>query len=755
MRGSLGGPRVLLRRLREVMAEPVSAQERLDKIVVLIAANMVAEVCSVYVLRVDSTLELYATEGLNRDAVHRTVLRSDEGLVGLVASQATAINLSNAQSHPAFSFRPETGEEIYHSFLGVPILRAGNTLGVLVVQNRARRTYSEEEVEALQTTAMVLAEMIASGELSALALPGAEPAARRSLYLKGTALSEGIALGHVVLHEPRVVVTNYIADDIPKELKHLQAAVETLRADLDQLLEHGDVVEGGEHRDVLEAYRMFAYDRGWVHKLEEAVVTGLTAEAAVERVQSDTRARMLRQTDPYLRERLHDLDDLANRLMRQLTGRDHAPSRENLPENAILVARSMGPAALLDYDRKRLRGLVLEEGGPHSHVAIVARALGIAAVGEIDNATGIADTGDAIIVDGSAGDLHLRPLPDMEAAYAERVRLRARRQQQYQALRDQPCVTKDGEEMTLLINAGLSVDLPHVADTGAAGIGLFRTELQFMVAPNFPRSSEQYTLYRAVLDAANDKPVTFRTLDIGGDKVLPYMRNIEEENPALGWRAIRLGLDRPALLRTQLRALLRAGGGRSLKIMFPMIATVAEFEQAKDLVERELTHLRRHGHKLPDQVEVGSMVEVPSLLYQLDELLDHADFLSVGSNDLVQFLYAVDRGNPRVSGRFDSLSAPVLRALKDIADKCHEHGKPVTVCGELASQPIGALALAAIGYRSLSLTPSAVGPVKAMLIDLDSRKAAGFLYQLMDKPNRAMSIRAQLEKFAADESLQI
>jgi len=755
MRGSLGGPRVLLRRLREVMAEPVSAQERLDKIVVLIAANMVAEVCSVYVLRVDSTLELYATEGLNRDAVHHTVLRSDEGLVGLVSSQATAINLSNAQAHPAFSFRPETGEEIYHSFLGVPILRAGNTLGVLVVQNRAKRTYSEEEVEALQTTAMVLAEMIASGELSALALPGAEPAARRSLHLKGMALSEGIALGHVVLHEPRVVVTNYIADDVTKELKHLDSAIETLRTDLDQLLEHGDVVDGGEHRDVLEAYRMFAYDTGWVHKLQEAVMTGLTAEAAVERVQSDTRARMLRQTDPYLRERLHDLDDLANRLMRQLTGRDHAPSRENLPENAILVARSMGPAALLDYDRKRLRGLVLEEGGPQSHVAIVARALGIAAVGEIDNATGIADPGDAIIVDGTAGDVHLRPLPDLEAAYAERVRLRARRQQQYQALRDQPCVTKDGEEIALMINAGLSVDLPHIADTGAAGIGLFRTELQFMVAPNFPRASEQYTLYRAVLDAADDKPVTFRTLDIGGDKVLPYMRNIEEENPALGWRAIRLGLDRPALLRTQLRALLRAAGGRSLKIMFPMIATVAEFNQAKELVDRELTHLRRHGHKLPDAVEVGSMVEVPSLLYQLDELLEHADFLSVGSNDLVQFLYAVDRSNPRVSTRFDPLSAPVLRALKDIAEKSREYGKPATVCGELASQPIGALALTALGYRSLSLTPSAVGPVKAMLLDLDAGKAAEFLHPLIEKPVAGVPIRAHLEKFAAAGGLQL
>src|SRR5579863_2862518 len=752
MRGALGGPRVLLRRLREVMAEPVSAQERLDKIVVLIAANMVAEVCSVYVLRVDATLELYATEGLNRDAVHHTVMRSDEGLVGLVASQASAINLSNAQAHPAFAYRPETGEEIYHSFLGVPVLRAGNTLGVLVVQNRARRTYSEEEVEALQTTAMVLAEIVASGEL---ARPGDELAARRPVHIKGAAISDGIALGHVVLHEPRVIVTNYIADDIQSELKHLRAAVETLQANLDELLEHGDVVEGGEHREVLEAYRMFAYDRGWVHKLEEAVMTGLTAEAAVERVQSDTRARMLRQTDPFLRERLHDLDDLANRLMRQLTGRDDAPSRESLPENAILVARSMGPAALLDYDRKRLRGLVLEEGGPHSHVAIVARALGIAAVGDVDNATGIADPGDAIIVDGGAGDVQLRPLPDMEAAYAERVRLGARRQQQYQALRDQPCVTKDGQQIALLINAGLSVDLPHIADTGAAGIGLFRTELQFMVAPNFPRSSEQYALYRAVLDSADDKPVTFRTLDIGGDKVLPYMRNVEEENPALGWRAIRLGLDRPGLLRTQLRALLRAAGNRALKIMFPMIATVQEFDQAKDLVERELTHLRRHGHKLPDEVEVGSMVEVPSLLYQLDELLERVDFLSVGSNDLVQFLYAVDRGNPRVSGRFDALSAPVLRALKDIADKARAHNKPVTVCGELASQPIGALALVAIGYRSLSLTPSAIGPVKAMLLDLDCRKVTAFLTALIEKPTGDLPIRAQLEKFAADNGLQI
>jgi phosphotransferase system enzyme I (PtsP) len=755
MRGALGGPRVLLRRLREVMAEPVSAQERLDKVVVLIAANMVAEVCSVYVLRVDGTLELYATEGLKREAVHETVLKADEGLVGLVASEANPINLSDAQAHPAFSFRPETGEEIYHSFLGVPVLRAGNTLGVLVVQNRARRTYTEEEEEALQTTAMVLAEMIASGELSSIARPGAEPVARHALNISGTALADGIALGHVVLHEPRVVITNVIADDVPRELKRLDAAIATFRADLDRMLEHGDVADGGEHREVLEAYRMFGYDQGWLHKMREAVMTGLTAEAGVERVQSDTRARMLRASDPYLRDRLHDLDDLANRLMRVLMGQDHAPSREQLPENAILVARSMGPAALLDYDRKRLRGLVLEEGGPTSHVSIVARALGIPTVGEIANATGLVEPGDAIIVDGTTGVVHMRPPSDIETAYGERVKLRARRQAQYRALRDKPCVTKDGHKFALMINAGLTIDLPHLDETGAAGIGLFRTELQFMVADTLPRTNEQLGLYRTVLDAAGKRPVTFRTLDIGGDKVLPYLRNIEEENPALGWRAIRLGLDRPGLLRSQVRALLRAAGGRELRLMFPMIAMVEEFDKAKSLVEMELTHLRRHGHALPERVQIGTMLEVPALLFQLDELLTRVDFLSVGSNDLMQFLYAADRGNARVSQRFDPLSAPVLRALKDIADKGRKHGKPVALCGELASQPIGALALAILGYRSLSLSPSAVGPVKALLLDLDCRKGESAILPFLDQPVGSVSIRHKLEGFAAAEGLQL
>jgi phosphotransferase system enzyme I (PtsP) len=353
MPAALGGPRVLLRRLREIMAEPVSAQDRLDKIVILIAANMVAEVCSVYVMRGDGTLELFATEGLNREAVHLTTMRAGEGLVGLIASTAEPLSLSDAQSHPAFSYKPETGEEIYHGFLGVPLLRAGNTLGVLVVQNRTHRVYAEEEIEALLTTAMVLAEMIASGELQALAPADTGTALRRPLHQRGVSLADGVGLGHVVLHEPRVVVKNLIAENVDAEVKRLDKAIGEVRASIDELIERGDVAHHGEHREVLETFRMFAHDQGWLRRMREAVLSGLTAEAAVERVQSDNRARMLRQTDPYLRERLHDLDDLANRLLHALVGRNMVTERALLPENAIIVARTMGPAALLDYDRSR------------------------------------------------------------------------------------------------------------------------------------------------------------------------------------------------------------------------------------------------------------------------------------------------------------------------------------------------------------------------------------------------------------------
>ncbi|VFU10474.1 phosphoenolpyruvate--protein phosphotransferase [Methylocella tundrae] len=754
MYGALGGPRLLLRRLREVMAEPVSPQARLDKIVVHIAANMVAEVCSVYVLRADGRLELYATEGLNREAVHLTTMRASEGLVGLIAETAEPLALADAQNHPAFSYRPETGEEIYSSFLGVPILRGGNTLGVLDIQNRARRVYTEEEIEALQTTAMLLAEMIASGELQSIVQPGADIALGRPLSLKGSPLAEGLGLGHVVLHEPRIIVKQLVAEDVKQEMARLDKAIAAMRDSIDNLIERGNMGPG-EHRDVLETFRMVAHDRGWLRRLREAVTTGLTAEAAVERVQNDARAKLQRHTDPSMRERLHDLDDLANRLLHELTGQSFVSAHDELPDNAIIVARTMGPAALLEYDRSKLRGLVLEDAGGGSHVAIVARALGIPAAGDVANILDFVEPGDAIIVDGALGDVQVRPTPDVEHAYAEKARLRAKRQEQYRKLRDVPAVTKDGVGIDLHMNAGLLVDLQHLAETGAISVGLFRTELQFMLASRFPKMSEQERLYRTALDLAQGKQITFRTLDIGSDKVLPYMTQLQEENPALGWRAIRIGLDRPGLLRTQLRGLLRAAAGRDLRIMFPMIATLEELSAARTLLDREMAHLLRHGREPPNDLKVGIMVEVPSLLWDLQEACSRVDFISVGSNDLMQYFYAADRDNKRVSKRFDSLSAPFLRALKQIVDTARASSTPLTLCGEMGGQPIEALALLAIGYRGLSVSAASIGPVKAMTLATDLRLARAFVTGLLVEKTAGHSLRDALRTFAEDQGIPI
>jgi phosphotransferase system enzyme I (PtsP) len=750
MRGALGGSGVLLRRLREVMAASISPQERLDRLVVLIAGNLVAEVCSVYVLREDGSLELYATEGLNREAVHLTTMRAGEGLVGLIAREAEPLALSDAQNHPAFSYRPETGEEIYRSFLGVPILRGGAVMGVLVIQNRASRLYSDEEIESLQTTAMIMAEMIAAGGLKSLARPGASIGLDRPIHSVGVSLADGVGLGHAVLHEPRVAITNLIAENPAAEVKRLEDAIAEMRASIDELIERGDIAHIGEHRDVLETFRMFAHDQGWLRRMREVVLTGLTAEAAVERVQSDTRAKMLRQTDPYLRERLHDLDDLANRLLRTLVGKANGVAREEMPENAILIARSMGPAALLDYDRAHLRGLVLEEGGPTSHIAIVARALGIPAVGEIVNATALIQSGDAVIVDGQAGEVQIRPQPDVENAYKDKARLRARKQEQYRKLKSQPAVTRDGVPIVLQINAGLLVDMPNLEATAAAGIGLFRTELQFMVAEHMPTTGEQQALYTAVLDQAQGRPVTFRTLDIGGDKVLPYMERVEEENPALGWRAIRIGLDKPRLLRAQIRALLRAGSGRDMKIMLPMIATVDEFQRARTIVRREQAMLEKQGHVPPLSLQLGVMVEVPSLLFELPEIVREADFLSIGTNDLMQFLFAADRENKRVADRFDPLGAGALRALRSIVEAASEANCPVTVCGEMGGKPLETMALIGLGYRAFSMSAASIGPVKAMLRALDVARLTERIDWMLASGDGAASLRPQLAAFAAE-----
>ncbi len=745
--------RIIMRRLREIMAEPGDGQSRLDKIVRQIAGLMVAEVCSIYLKRQDGSLELFATEGLNPGAVHNTFMKRGEGLVGRCAELAVPINEPDAQNHPAFSYRPETGEEIYHSFLAVPVLRGGDVLGVLTIQNKTHKEYSDEDVEVLQTTAMVLAEHLVSGAVAGVNT-GAEFSRAIGHVVRGQPLSEGLALGHVVLHAARVVVTELEAKDPDEEKRRLEAAVEELKASLDEMLEQGDLAATGEHREIFEAYRMFAHDRGWLRRMTEAIKLGMTAEAAVERVQNDTRSRMLRQADAYWHERLRDLDELSNRLLRILAGRprSHGVSAK-LPHDTVLVARTMGAAELLDYDRSRLRGLVIEDSGGSSHIAIVARALGIAAIGQARGVMERVDQGNPIIVDADSGEVHIRPTGEVIGAYGDKARFRARRQRKYRSLRDKPAVTKDGQRVELHMNAGLVMDVPHLSESGADGIGLFRTELQFMVSATLPRLERQTQMYRSIVAEAGQKPVVFRTLDVGGDKVLPYLRQPDEENPALGWRAIRLSLDRPGLLRTQVRALLRATAGQELRLLLPMVTAVGEVDMARALIDRELELLRRRGLSDPTKVLLGVMIEVPSLLYELDALLPRVDFVSVGSNDLLQYFFAADRNNTRVAGRYDSLAAAPLRALGTIADGARRHNQPLSLCGEMAGRPLEAMALIGLGYRSISMSPASIGPVKSMVLSLDAANLQTWLEETLRKGEG--SLRAQLKRYAEERNVEI
>lgn len=744
--------RVIMRRLREIMSEPGDGQERLDKIVRQIAGVMVADVCSIYLKRQDGSLELFATEGLNPGAVHNTRMKRGEGLVGRCAELNITINEPDAPKHPAFSYRPETSEEIYHSLLAVPLHRSGEVLGVLVVQNKTAKEYSDEDVEVMQATGLVVAEHLVSGAVSGSAA-ALEFSKSLAAAVKGQVMSEGIALGHVFLHEPRIVVTKLVADDPKAELVRLEAAIIELRTSLDEMLGHEQLGNAGEHKEVLEAYRMFAHDRGWERRLREAVQGGLTADAAVERVQNSTRSHMLRQADPYWRERQRDLDDLSDRLLRILAGREQGKGHDDIPPDTILVARTMGPAELLDYDRTKLRGLVVEDGSAQSHVAIVAKALNIPSIGQAIGVVERVNSGDAAIIDAESGEVHLRPSAEVITAFSDKVRFRARRQRRYGALRDKPSITTDGKKITLNINAGLLVDMPHLKESGADGVGLFRTELQFMMSNTFPRLERQIQTYSAVLDEADGKPVIFRALDIGGDKVLPYLRQLKEENPAIGWRAIRMSLDRPALFRTQIRAFLRAASGRTLSIMVPMVSDAGEMDAIGVLINKELALLERRGMKPPKKLSIGAMMEVPSLLFELETLLPKVDFLSIGSNDLLQFLYAADRTNARVGSRYDCLSVAPLRALRLLVKACKKHKVPLTLCGEMAGRPLEAMALIGIGMRSISMAPASIGPVKLMIRSLNARKLTSLMDSLLEEGSG--SIRKDLERFAISEGVEI
>ena len=747
------GARRLLRQLRDIMAGPGSAQEQLDLIVTLIARELVAEVCSIYLRRAGDALELFATEGLRPDAVHNTRLMVGEGLVGFVAAQAMPVALADAQKHRLFAYRPETGEERYSSLLGAPILRGGRVLGVVVIQNQTAREYGDEEVEILETTAMVLAEIVAGGQITDIrgARYDSEDAALPQ-RLEGRALSPGLAKGVAFIHQRRVAIDRMLSDDAVQEEARVRVALEALHIQLDAALERPDLSASGEHREVLETFRMFAEDRGWVRRINEAIHQGLSAEAAVQRVQEETRVRMSQASSGLLRERLLDFEELTNRLLRQLMGGDEDVGLQ-LPEHTVLVARSLGPAELLNYEAGALSAVLLEEGSANAHATIVARALGIPLIGRVNGLLSRVDTGDDVLVDAANGVVYLRPGDELTANFDVALEAQGARQETYRNLRDVPAETRDGHRVSLLLNAGLLADVNHLAETGAEGVGLYRTEIPFMMRATYLDVATQTSFYARVLDEAGDRPVVFRTLDIGGDKALPYLQSGAEENPAMGWRATRIALDRPVMLRHQLRALIRASGQRELSVMFPMVAQVSELDALHRLLDMEMERASGLGQELPDTVRVGVMLEVPALAMQLTNLLPRIDFLSVGSNDLVQFLFASDRGNPRLEGRYDSLAPAALIFLKNVCNSCHDAGTQLTVCGEMAGDPVAAMALLGLGYERLSMTAVSVGPVKAMVRSLPLEDLMAYQDRMLH--SSAPSIRRYLQGFARDHGVEV
>lgn len=744
--------RNILTGLHDVMAARTSAQSKLNRVVNIIGEALLSEVCSIYLLR-EGVLELFATRGLNQEAVHVTRLALGEGLVGTIAANAETLNLDEAASHPDFRYVPETGEERFHSFAGVPIIRNERALGVLAVQHVEPRAYEEVEIEALQTVAMVLAELIVNAELidesAATVIPDTGP-----VQLSGLQLVMGMGAGRAIFHQPRIHIEHTVAEDTEVERHRLISAFSKMREQIDNMSNQADFGIGGEHHEVLDMYKMFAYDEGWIRRINEAIDAGLTAEAAIERVQQRTRMRMREIDDPLLAERMHDLEDLSNRLVRIVSGQMGTAAQFGLRHDAILVARNLGPAELLEYDKRRLKGVILEEGSLTAHVTIVARAMGIPMLGRVSDVRHHLREGDTLLLNVDNNIATIRPTARMEEMFDNRLAQRQKKRAHYAKLRDVEPITKDGQRIELMVNAGLRDDVTALAQTGADGIGLFRTEFQFLISATLPRREKQARFYRDVIEAAGEKPVIFRTLDLGGDKALPYMqtdaRN-EEENPAMGWRALRLSLERDGFMKVQARALLEASAGKTLRVMFPLVSEPWEYFEAKKLFEQQADFLRQHKKKLPKDVRYGVMLEVPALAEALDIILPDLDFLSIGTNDLTQFLFAADRAHPKLAERYDWLSPAILRFLARIARQVRAADVALGVCGEMGGRTLEAMTLLALGVERLSITPASVGPVKEMIRSLDLGAAREMIGPMLAHPPR--DLRAALQKWAKQQGV--
>lgn len=740
-------PQKMLKDIRKIIKIKCPVQEKINQIVHVSVQALNVDVCSCYIIRPGDVLELYATYGLEPKAVHETFLRVGEGLIGEIALQRKPLSFDNAWEHSSFVYKPETKEDKFHSLMGVPIIHQDVLLGVLCVQKEKVYHFKENQIDSLKIIAMVISDVL----LDAFKKSAEKKvvSGRQHKKLEAVCLIPGIAVGKAFVHK-RMALDTILASDKSSEQKKLSAALKSVEAEVNQMLAHPHVT--GEQTDIFETYLMFTQDRGWITKINHAIESGLTAEASVQKVVNEIAERMSLMTDPYIKERIHDFQDLASRIIRHLRGK-RPVSVKKMPKNTILVAKSMGPVELLDYDISKIKAIVLEEGSQTMHVIIIARSLNIPVISGVKDISQIILNEDLLAVDANKGFLYINPSDEVQDSFDESLKVYKKLQTQYMQLKGQPSVTKDGVVVSLHINAGLASDLMNTKGFPYDGIGLYRTELPFMSAPRLPDVQEQTDIYKRVFGEVKNKPIVFRTLDIGSDKVLPYFENKEEQNPAMGWRSIRITLDRRAILRGQLRAFIRACAGKELHIMFPMITTINEFLEAKRTLEIELKREENKGGILPLNIKVGTMLEVPSLLFQLEELVKIVDFISIGTNDLAQFLFATDRGNPLIWNRYDVLSPAFLKTLKHINDICKAAGIPCSVCGEMASRALESFALIGLGFTKLSMNPSALGSVKAVVRTMNQQNTEEFILSHLSDP--ISSIRPLLRAYAVDHGVFI
>jgi len=743
------GWRHMLRAVRDAVAMDATAADRLNRAVAVIADALTADVCSLYLQQRDGAMILAATHGLRPDAVFRTRLSGGEGLVGVAAASHRPVAIRDVQTHEAFAYRPETGEDPYSTFLGAPLLRGGAAVGVLVIQHAQDRSYSGDDIEAVAIVAALMAEVAADPDFAAFVAAGtAAPAAR----LTGARLSPGLAIGVAALRDPPLPIQRMVAEDESEELRRLAQGVDRMRNELDTLLDDPSLDHAGEHRDILDAFRLAASDDGWIRRIRAGIANGMTAEVAARRVQTEARIRMRRAQSAYLRDRLADMDDLAGRLVRAIAAQSGDDGMHALPPNAILFAHALGPAEVLELDRGALAGLVLEEGSASSHVAVVARALGIPAIGGARNALAGVQPGDPIVLDADRGQVLLRPANQVMASFESAVAAKAARKASYVFLGDAPSRTRDGEGIAVLANAGLLLDVESAVAEGAEEIGLFRTELSFLGRAGLPTAEEQIALYREVRDIAGDRAIAFRTFDHGGDKTPASLAGTRENNPALGWRALRIALDMPETLRSQLYALAVAASDGQLDVMFPMAAEAAEISAARAILRGALEQAEADG-AAPAKVRVGVAIETPSLVWQGETALRRVDFATIGTNDLLQFAFAADRDGVRMSERYDALSPPALAMLRHVVQSAKRANTPLSVCGEMASDPLAAIALIGLGVRRLSVAPAAVKPIRAVAAHIDAAEAAVLIEELIGSEEH--SVRDQVREFAESADIPI